>query len=305
MRCSQWKKEAFKQLRNNPYYAEDEAWWLLRLPEELLAHQLASAGSAGEKILREDGELGSADLAALDAMLARLLAGEPLPLITGLTWFYGWPIRCYPGVLIPRPDSELIVHEVLKCLLNLSESRTELYLWDLCTGSGCLAAACAKSFAEERPAAILHVTATDISSAALQAAKRNFRHLGLEETVQAVQADLWPPRSPGSEAATAARCDVVMANPPYLTEAEWEASELGLYEPETALAAGPDGLQLIRRLLDEGRYVLSPGAFLYIEHGFAQAEALQQLGSTYPEWKYLGFCRDLAGRPRVTVWQLE
>lgn len=291
MTYGQWRKKAFQVLNKSPHYAEDDIFWRMQLIRAL-GEGLLEAADPGEK-----RELSPEEEERLDAALERLSGGEPLPLIVGYAYFYGLKIHCFENVLIPRPDSELLVYEIMKQIKPLAAEKKELRLLDLCCGSGCLTAAllheCRINFPEHQ----ITADATDISPEAVAAARFNLKELGLADRARVYTCDLWPPRE--------ADYDIVFSNPPYLTTEEWEQSDLGLYEPELALEAGPDGLDLIRRILKEGGERLRNGTLLFLEHGAGQGTALRELSASYPAWTYKGLYKDLGGRPRVSFLQVE
>ena len=257
-------------------------------------------------------------------------AGEPLQYITGETAFRHITVKVRPGVLIPRPETEVLVSEALALLPaapkpqdeldadlirqfvelggevddepvgagyrppNLDE-RPSLLVADICTGSGCIAC----SIAAEHPAT--HVIATDISPDAVALAQENVSSLELEERVEAIECDL----AEGIDPSLTGAFDLVVSNPPYIPTAVLETlpSEVGEFEPGLALDGGADGLDVFRRLLDWCATALKPdGAFAFELHetclDAAAAEA-QAAGFTD-----VRIARDLAGRPRVLVGHL-
>ena len=198
---------------------------------------------------------------------------RPLPYITGEAWFCGRSFKINRAVLIPRPETEMLVDLALKaCWDNAAP-----ILGDVGTGSGCLAV----TLGCERPDAL--VWATDLSANALTLARKNVMRYQLEDRVTLLQGDLLGPLPLGL------RFDVIASNPPYVTEAELPGlqPEVREYEPRLALsglgdAAGPDGTALHRRLLAEAPACLKPGGMLLLEVGLGQAErvadAARELG---------------------------
>ncbi len=192
---------------------------------------------------------------------------RPLPYITGEAWFYGRPFKINRAVLIPRPETELLAAAALeRCPLG-----TSVLLADIGTGSGCLAV----TLACERPLA--HVWATDLSRDALTLACKNVVRYSLEDRVTPLLGDLLGPLPEG------ARFDIIVSNPPYVTEADLPAlqPEVRDYEPRLALsgdsgASGPDGMALHRRLLAEAPAYLNPGGWLLMEVGQGQAEPVAE-----------------------------
>ncbi len=196
---------------------------------------------------------------------------RPLPYITGEAWFYGREFKINRAVLIPRPETEMLVDLALRACQSVPEPK----LADIGTGSGCLAV----TLAAERPEA--RVWATDLSGDALKEARKNVVRYGLLDRVTLLHGDLLGPLP------EVLRFDVVVSNPPYITEAE----VLGLqpevrdYEPILALsgqpgAVGSDGTALHRRLLSESRVFLKPGGTLLLEVGQGQAQRVAEMART-------------------------
>jgi len=175
--------------------------------------------------------------------------GEPLQYIIGQWEFMGRAVKTDTRALIPRPETELLVEEALKFLETRGDGASVL---DMCTGSGCIAAAVAS--------AGYSVTAADISADALSLAQENGDGLG----IVFVQSDLF-----ANMAATDALFDVIISNPPYITESEMEAlaPTVRKYEPHLALYGGQDGMDIYRRLIPESLSYLKPGGALYLEIG--------------------------------------
>ncbi len=200
--------------------------------------------------------------------------GMPLQYITREQEFYGRPFAVGPGVLIPRPETELIVELALR-----NEPTTVL---DIGTGSGILAITLALEW--ERP-----TVATDISAEALRIARANAEALGAP--VQFVQADL-------AAAFAGHSFDAIVTNPPYVPAGDGPGlqREVRDWEPPTALFSGPDGLDHYRRLEPLCRRLLRPGGWLLGEFGYGQAAAIAEL---FQGWRAVELHADLAGTPRV------
>lgn len=202
-----------------------------------------------------DGE----ELARYRELLVRRRRFEPIAYILGEREFYGLRFSVNPHVLIPRPDTETLV--------NVALARTRArHLYgraiDVCTGSGCVAIA----FAKERPT--WEVTGSDISEPALAVARQNALRLGATWNLDFRHADLLA--AAGSEP----RFDLIMANPPYVPDAEIPtlSPDIRNHEPDAALRGGPDGLALLRRLVKAAPRLLVPGGVLAVEVGAGQAE---------------------------------
>ena len=219
------------------------------------------------------------------ALVERRVRREPLAYILGRRDFWHLSLEVSPAVLIPRPESELIVEAALaRC-----RDGRRLLVADPCTGSGCLAVA----LAVDRPQAI--VVATDISEAALDVARRNASALGVSDRVRFCRADLLE--------GLCGPFDLVVANPPYVPEIDRAAlaPEVRDYEPALALFAGADGLDCIQRLVAEGSSRLVAGGLLVFEFGFGQADAVRALVADTRGLVVDGIERDLQGIPRVAV----
>ncbi len=224
--------------------------------------------------------------------VARRLAGEPLQYILGSWEFYGLPFSVGDGVLIPRPETELLVDLALQ-----KGSSQPLQMLDLCSGSGCVALACA----HHRPN--WQVTALELSPIAFGYLQRNLARLGLSN-VTAVQGDAMQPRA----ALPPVAYGLITANPPYIPTAELPglAPEVRR-EPAMALDGGPDGLDFYRAFATLYLPLLQPGAWLLLELGYTQGQAvaalLQQAGFTQIELHndLSGIARVVAGRKPVTL----
>jgi len=218
------------------------------------------------------------------ALLERRLAGEPIAYITGEREFYGLSFQVTPAVLIPRPETELLVE---LALARLPENHAWRVL-DLGTGSGAIALTLAKL----RPQAA--VTAVDISPVALAVARDNAQRLATANVdfVQSAWFAGLPPHR---------RFDLIVANPPYIAAGDPHLAQGDVrFEPSTALASGLDGLDDIRAIIGGAAVHLAPGGWLLFEHGYDQAEACRALLGQ------AGFCEvasadDLAGIARVTL----
>ncbi len=215
------------------------------------------------------------------AWLARREAGEPIAYIVGWREFYGRRFAVSSAVLIPRPETELLVEAVLQRM-----STTAPRILDLGTGSGAIAV----SLACEAPGA--SVWALDASAAALAVARQNAAALGAN--VRFFASDWFA-------ALAGERFDFIAANPPYIAEHDPHLAQGDLRsEPLAALACGADGLTAIRRIIAAAPQHLAPGACLLVEHGYDQAEAVRALFAQ-TGFAQIDSLRDLAGIARVTL----
>jgi release factor glutamine methyltransferase len=213
-------------------------------------------------------------------MVARRARGEPIAYLVRVQEFFSLPLRVTPAVLIPRPETELLVEEALaQC--TRAVRRTVL---DLATGSGAIACALKR----ERPE--LEITASDVSAAALAVARANAERLGL--LLRFVESD-WLAALAGE------RFDLIVCNPPYVASGDRAFADLA-FEPRLALDGGADGLDSLRVVLATARIHLNDGGLLLLEHGHDQRAALTQL-SAANGWKVLAAHADLAGHARALV----
>jgi len=218
------------------------------------------------------------------AAIERRLTNEPIQHITGFQEFYGLRLRVNSAVLIPRPETELLVEAILERV----SAEGSLRLLDVGTGSGALALALAANL----PHAV--VIAVDLSPAALAVARENAAELGLRERIRFVESDLL------EGLAETQAFDVIVSNPPYIPEGDRGGlhAEVREFEPESALFAGEDGLAVYRRLIPQAWAALRPGGLLGLEFGYGQREALAEL---LVGWDEVRFLDDLQGIARVAL----
>jgi len=212
----------------------------------LLAHVLQKPKTW--VLAHPDTHLNPDQKAHLEQLISRLQQGEPLPYLTGQQAFYGLDFAVSPAVLIPRPETELLVEEALSWLVAHPEAK---YALDVGTGSGCIAIALATC----KP--WLTITATDLSPQALNIAKQNAETHQVSAQIAFEQADLVPSGDHNF--------DLVCANLPYIPSAKLEQVNTLGFEPTLALDGGPDGLSLIRRLLDQLPPKLNSPALVLLE----------------------------------------
>lgn len=226
-------------------------------------------------------EAGAEVETRFESLLARRVAGEPIAYILGRREFYGRDFMLGPGVLIPRPETELLLERGLAAIAGLQAPR----LLELGCGSGCLAV----SLALERPDAA--VTAVDWAAAALECTRRNAERLGARLELLA---------SDWFAALRGRSFELILSNPPYIAEGDTHLDQGDLrFEPRAALAAGADGLDAVRAIVAAAPGHLRPGGRLLVEHGYDQAPAvrvlLEQAGfREIEQWP------DLAGILRVS-----
>lgn len=232
-----------------------------RLTAEILLSHVLQLGRV-RLYVDLDRPLSKEELAAFRALIERRMAGEPTQYLTGLKEFYNRPFKVDARVLIPRPETELLVEAALRALPKDAPARA----LDVCTGSGCIAI----SLAAERPQAT--VVATDLSPDALALAKENAEALKVADRVTFLQGDLFAPLPPD------ARFQVVVSNPPYIDSGDIPGLSAEVRrEPKLALDGGPDGLSVLRRVVTGARRVLEPGGLLAMEMGETQGPAVLEL----------------------------
>lgn len=229
-------------------------------------------------------------LAQYKQLIQQAAAGQPIAYLTGQREFYSLSFEVTPDVLIPRPETELLVdHALAAC----KQAQRTMRMWDACTGSGCVAVAAA------RYAPNLTVLATDISPAALAVAARNAQRHAVNGRVTLAQADLLslPPEHAGM-----APFDIVTANPPYVSDVD--AANLPpsvRAEPDMAVRSGPTGLEHIRRIVEQAPPVLAALGLIAMEFGFGQAEGVYELFHASGQYEELQVLKDHAGIERVML----
>ena len=244
----------------------------------MLARLLGSTRT--QLIAHDDASLAPEAGARWAAWLERRAGGEPLAYLLGEKEFHGLVLEVTSDVLVPRPETELLVDWAIDLLPGFGAHAEVL---DLGTGSGAIAIA----IKHARPQA--RVTATDASTAALAVARRNANRLSLK--VEWIEASWW-------QGLEGRRFDLVVTNPPYVRESDPALAALH-HEPLSALASGRDGLAALRAIVAGVEHPLRAGGWLLVEHGFDQAERVHDLMKT-AGLERIELRRDLAGHPRTT-----
>ncbi len=241
--------------------------------------------SAAQVAAYPERALSAEQAARYAGLLERRAAGEPVAYLLGEREFYGRSFRVSPAVLIPRPETELIV-DLVKARVAPGTAPAVL---DLGTGSGALAV----TLALEIPAA--RVTAVDLSPAALEVARANAAALGAQ--VSFVESDWFA-------AVGAERFEIIVSNPPYIVDDDPHLAEGDVrFEPRSALASGRSGLDDLTLITAAAPAFLAPGGWLLMEHGYDQAEAVRALLGA-AGFVAVESARDLAGIERVSLGQL-
>jgi release factor glutamine methyltransferase len=237
---------------------------------------------------RELEEATSAFIERLDPLIERRARREPVAYIRGVQEFWSRDFAVTPAVLIPRPETELIVEEFLARLPEDLPNRRQRVA-DIGTGSGCIAV----TVAAERP--YVEVVATDISEDALRVAQQNAGRYGVSDRIAF--------REAAYLTGSTDKFDFILANPPYVTEREYQnlAPEVREYEPALALVAGEDGFRDIRQIVDLATAYLAPGGTLMLEIGHEQADAVADLVTSFPALRLASISNDLQNIPRVAI----
>jgi release factor glutamine methyltransferase len=238
-----------------------------------------------ELITRDAELLEDESVAAFEALSKRRVAGEPIAQLVGSREFFGLQFEVTPDVLIPRPETELLVETALEVIASIDTPR----VLDLGTGSGAIAVA----IAHERPQA--HIWAVDKSPEALAVAAQNALNLlGVDRPLTLLESDWTEALDPSL------RFDLIVSNPPYIALGDPHLSEGDLrFEPRAALTDEADGLAAIRTIIQRAPFLLRPGGSLWLEHGFDQAEQVRAL-LTARGMSEVRSVRDLAGIERIS-----
>jgi release factor glutamine methyltransferase len=265
------------------------------VPNDLLDAQVLLAEAIGKDrtylIINFNQQISEDVLSKFQTMVSRRSAGEPLQYITGHQEFFGLDFEVTPDVLIPRPETELIVEETIRLVQQNSGARpTPPVIIDVGAGSGCIAVTLARELGAAR------VIASDISTAALRVARRNAARHALEDRVGFVASDLL------DAFAEEAFADFILSNPPYVSDAEMPTlqREVRNWEPRLALTDSSDGLSIYRRLLKDASSRLKPGGHLICEMGYTQSERISALADR-GVWGESRLLDDLQGIPRTIV----
>ena len=259
----------------------------------LLGHTLSL--DAAQLLVRSEEKIGDPEYRLYLGFVERRAAGEPLQYITGRQEFFGLEFKVTPDVLIPRPETEHLVEQVIK--LSREQSSRDRVIADIGTGSGCIAV----SLAVNIPGST--ILATDISPAALQVAIQNAKKHSVADRIEFLEGDLL---SPLKSRDLEGNIDFIASNPPYVPAIELDhlQREVRDHEPALALFGGPDGLDCYRRLLSEAPAFLRAGGGLICEIGFGQLKPIENLVDP-AVWLNRQVINDLQGIPRTLVLRLR
>jgi len=256
-----------------------------RVAEELIAHVLGIKRL--ELYMQFDRPLVESELEEIRLLLKRAMQGEPVEYILGELTFYHCTIGVTKDVLIPRPETEILVDSACRLLKDCQGK----VAWDLCTGSGCIGISIKKACPE------LVVSLSDLSEAALQLAGKNAERNGVD--VELRQGDLLAPFA-------GRKADILFCNPPYVSSSEYGSLDPSVkhFEPEMALVGGEEGMAFYERLKNDLPGYLNLGAKVFLEIGSKQGSALLQLFSE-SHWKNQRIEKDWAGHDRFFFLEFE
>ena len=247
-----------------------------------------------------DEPLPDAVRATMRDLVQRRAQAEPVAYLVGHREFFSLDFRVTRDVLIPRPDTETLVIEIIEGVKTLVAARAStgenaraVRVLDLCTGSGCVAVAVAKNCQSTK--CDIEIVATDLSPAALTIARENAAAHKVDDRIEFLEGDLFAPLAP------AAKFDIIAGNPPYIPTAEIDTldAEVAKHEPRLALDGGPTGLAIFDRIIAAAPQHAVPGALFLMEMSPEQAEPLQQKLLAHGGYTDVSVRKDIAGRPRV------
>jgi release factor glutamine methyltransferase len=256
--------------------------------DDLPAHELIrlkmAASGLDRAALARGVDLDAEAMGRFAALVQRRLGGEPLQYLEGTVQFGPVSIAVDPRVLIPRPETEVLWEDAVR---SLGEAGPGMVIVDMCTGSGALALALKHAFGEAR------VIATDVDRGALAVATGNANRLGLE--VEFREGDLFDALPQGLKG----RIDLLVANPPYVSDPEWEEldAQITEHEPRRAVVAGASGTEVIARIADEAFWWLGIGGWLFCEIGASQGDVADELFAALDR----EVRQDLGGRDRYVA----
>lgn len=237
----------------------------------------------------EERTLTIQEAAAFSKMVAERVKGMPVAYLLGQQGFYDIDLEVTPDVLIPRPETELLVEKALAWAAD----RPHSFIVDVGTGSGAIVLVLAKHLTNA------HVTGIDISPAALEVARKNAEKLGLQNRVRWIEGNLLKPMIERREHA-----DLLVANLPYIETAELQQLEVSKHEPILALDGGADGLNSFRELLADAPVVMRPNGLILLEIGANQGQSVSELARQHFPDATISIDKDLAGHNRVISIQL-
>ena len=259
--------------------------------EVLLAHQLNT--DRLKLYLEYDQPVGEKDLNQYRAMIKRLIDGEPLQYITGIQEFWSMDFIVDSSVLIPRPETEILVEQAIKVYREEYEKKSPaISVLDIGTGSGAIAIAIAAELENAK------ISAVDISAKALDKAKLNAAKHRMEKRISFYEGNLLEPFENNNQF-----FDIIISNPPYVTINDYELlpKKIKDFEPKLALESGEDGLSHIRIILEKAPEVLNPGGWLMLEMDPLQTDPVIQIINGNAEYITSQVIMDYSNKDRVVI----
>lgn len=258
-----------------------------RTEAEMIVEDAVGLGRA-ELYLDSKRQLSVSEREFIEAAITRRLEGEPLQYILGHQQFRHLDLTCRQGVLIPRPETELLVEEALVELRSLGGPRIVL---DIGCGTGAIALSIAHEYSEAQ------LLASDISQVAVELTEENSERYGLSARVKAVRANLFEGLND-----IKGRFDMIVSNPPYIPQAELVSLQREVqFEPTLALDGGEDGLNFYRAIIEQSPTFLRPGGMLLLEVGFGQAEDVAALSVKSGYFTAIQLWKDYQGIDRIVT----
>ncbi len=241
-------------------------------------------------LYRDNPQIPEKCISKIDELLRRRAKREPLQYILGYTEFCGLKIKVGKGVLIPRPETELLVEKAIKIISNFESQITNSNLLDLCTGSGCIALALAREFPDAQ------VYGTDISEIAIRYAKENAK-LNKIKNVAFIKGSLFKPVKKSLNT-----FDLIVSNPPYIKKNDIKNLQIEIkdWEPVKALDGGEDGLDYYRAIIPEAKNYLKECGCLMFELGVSQANGIRKMAED-AGFMDISITKDYAGIERILV----
>ncbi|MBM4125810.1 MAG: peptide chain release factor N(5)-glutamine methyltransferase [Nitrospira sp.] len=263
--------------------AAQESRWLVGHALGLESHRLAS--QAGQSVA-PDTRIQA------ESLVSRRAAREPLQYILGTQEFCGLEFHVSPAVLIPRPETEILLREALRAV----DLKKDSVLVDVGTGSGCVALTLATILTRTR------ILAVDRSPEALAVAKANAERLTVADRIEFIEGDLL---SPLRDRGFTGQVDVIVSNPPYIAESDWAGlqPEVRDFEPRSALVSGPKGTEFHERLLRESKEYLMLGGSLVMEIGQGQRPAVQEIAKQLGGYTPIEIAKDGADIERIVIFR--
>lgn len=231
----------------------------------------------------------------LRSLVKQAAEQKPIEYIIGSTTFYSMKLNVSEATLIPRPETEDVVKHAIDLLRSMPEG--EQVVCDMCTGSGCIAAAIAKNIPDCR------LAACDISADALEVAKSNIDMYNLSDRVRLIEGDMFAPLAEYAQSGF----DMIVSNPPYVSKAEYEGLDKNVrdYEPQAALLAGEGGLEFYRIIAENCERFLKPTGAVVLEIGFEQAADVCNIFDSLSIFSSVKSLKDFAGNDRIVIAQRQ